>query len=128
MAGKTINRPLAAIYAQALYEAAGQSKVTDQVGLEIDAVLDIVEKSPRVGIFLESPTIAFQDKRKVIEGTFKDNSKILRNFLLVLVERGRTQLLEQIAEEYLKVCDAKNGIARVEVQSARALEPLEQAR
>ena len=48
--------------------------------------------------------------------------------MLVLVERSRTQALGLIAEEYQAVADRKAGIARVDVESARALEAPERER
>src|SRR5947209_8333151 len=128
MASASNNRPLAAIYAQALYEAAGQSKVNDQVAGELTALQEVLKRDPKVSIFLEAPSVSFKNKRAVIEKTFANYSQITRNFLLVLVERSRTQTLSLIVEEYQAVTDRKAGIARVQIESARALEAPERER
>lgn len=122
------NRPLAAIYAQALYAAAAQAQVNDQVGSELLGLLDIIRRAPKVAVFLETPTVSFKNKRTVIEKTFANFSRITQNLLLVLVQRNRTTALPLIAEEYQAVTDRKAGLARVQVASARALEPAERGR
>ena len=88
----------------------------------------MLKRDPKVSITIEAPTVSFKNKRAVIEKTFANYSQITRNFLLVLVERSRTQALGLIAEEYQAVADRKAGIARVDVESARALEAPERER
>src|SRR5437763_11194580 len=115
MATKASNKPLAAIYGQALYEAARNAGVQPQVAGELSAVKAMLHKDPKVGEFLETPTIAFDEKRKVIASVFKNCSAITRNFLLVIAERGRAAMLDQIVDAYNEFADKTAGIARVEV-------------
>src|SRR4029079_14662612 len=89
MANKGINKPLAAIYAQALYEAAKGANAHQQVGAELTAIQAMLQKDATIGVFFETPTISFDEKRKVIENASKSYSAITRNFLLVISERGR---------------------------------------
>jgi ATP synthase F1 delta subunit len=127
MATKGTNKPLAMIYGQALYEAARDANSQAQVKAELDAVKELLHKDPKAGIFLETPTIAFDDKRRVIGDAFKSFSAITRNFLLVIAERGRAAMLDQIVDAYNEFADKTAGIAKVEVRSARKLEDSERA-
>jgi F-type H+-transporting ATPase subunit delta len=71
---------------------------------------------------LVSPTVTFENKRKVIDTTFAKFSKITRNFLTVLVDRKRATVLDTVATEFQSLANKKAGIARVDVKSARALD------
>lgn len=122
MASKTGNKSLATVYAHALYEAAEQAGVLEQVTAELKMLRVLVHKAPKLEKLLISPTVSFNDKRKVIEGTFTNLSKITRNFLLVLVDKKRAGLLDLIAETFAEVANEKSGVAAVEVQTARTLE------
>jgi len=122
MASKTGNKSHATIYANALYEAAADAGALEQVAAELKMLRVLIHRVPKLERLLVSPTISFEDKRKVIEGTFTTLSKTTRNFLLVLIDRKRAQLLDAVAESFAAVANAKSGIAAVEVQTARALE------
>lgn len=122
MANKTGNKALAAIYAEALYEAAQSANVLEQVKAELVALREILARSPRLEGMLVSPTVTFENKRKVIDTTFAKFSKITRNFLTVLVDRKRATVLDTVATEFQSLANKKAGIARVDVKSARALD------
>lgn len=122
MANKTGNKALAAIYAEALYEAAQSANVLEQVKAELVALREVIARSPKLEGMLVSPTISFENKRKVIDTTFAKFSKITRNFLTVLVDRKRATVLDTVATEFQSLANKKAGIARVDVKSARALD------
>ena len=122
MANKTGNKALAAIYAEALYEAAQSANVLEQVKAELVALREIIARSPKLEGMLVSPTVTFENKRKVIDTTFAKFSKITRNFLTVLVDRKRATVLDTVATEFQSLANKKAGIARVDVKSARALD------
>ncbi|HLX64560.1 MAG TPA: ATP synthase F1 subunit delta [Planctomycetota bacterium] len=127
MANKGSNKPLAAIYAQALYEAARDANAQLQAAAELLALKEMLRKDRRIGIFLETPTISFDDKRKVIQAAFKSFSPITRNFLLVIAERSRAAMLDQIVDAYNEYATKIAGIATVEVRTARKLDDSERA-
>jgi len=122
VANKTGNKALAAIYAEALYEAAQSANVLEQVKAELVALREIIARSPKLEGMLVSPTVTFENKRKVIDTTFAKFSKITRNFLTVLVDRKRATVLDTVATEFQSLANKKAGIARVDVKSARALD------
>lgn len=128
MANKSGNKALAAIYAEALYEAAKAANVLEQVTAELLALHQIVAKSPNLELLLISPTVSFENKRKVINSTFAKFSIITRNFLTVLVDRKRSGILETVATEFQDLANTKAGIARVDVKSARALDETERTK
>src|SRR5437773_10008183 len=100
MASTSSNRPLAAIYAQALYEAAEAAHALEQVGAEVAGLNEALKKDRRFAEFFESPTISFEAKRKVLDEALKGHSVITRNLLLVITERGRSQIFGEIVEAF----------------------------
>jgi ATP synthase F1 delta subunit len=128
MAKKSGNTTLAAIYAQALHEAAHEAGVLAQVSTEVLTLGEIVAKSPEVEAFLISPTIAFENKRAVIDAAFSAFSQVTRHFLLVLVDRSRAVNLGAIVSEFIRFSQHREGVAEVQVQSARPLQGDESSR
>lgn len=122
MANKSSNGPLAAIYGQALYEAAAEAGVLEKVASELSTLDETLKKDAKFGDFFESPTIAFSDKRKVLDEALKNSSVITRNFLLVLTEKRRSSLFSEIVAAFQAHSDKQSDVAAVEVTSARALD------
>jgi F-type H+-transporting ATPase subunit delta len=54
-------------------------------------------------------------------------SRTVRNFLFVVVDRGRTRLLLEIQASFDRRLDERQGIVRAEVSSARGLTDVEKA-
>lgn len=128
MAKKAASKSLATIYATALYEAAVEGGALERVAAEVLAIRELLHKAPEVERFLISPTIDFANKRKAIEAGFSEFSKITTNFLLVLVDKGRAGVFDAIVHEFIDTMNRKEGIAEVQVHSARELADAEKAR
>lgn len=73
--------------------------------------------------FLASPAVTRQDKHGVIEklAARLGASKILRNFLFVVVDNQRALLLPEIEAAFEEVLRQRQGVAEAEVASAVAL-------
>ena len=73
--------------------------------------------------FFESPATTKQQKRGVAEriSALLGASKIVRNFLFVVIDHRRTTGLPEILETFQNVLRERQGIARTEVFSAAAL-------
>lgn len=113
---------LAPVYAEALYDVAKEKGSLDRVAAEVVAVRDILNREPLLRRFFETPTVALEDKRKVIAVAFKDLSPEVRNLLSVVVDRRRVGIFEKIAEAYHALANEKAGIAEVRLESVQALD------
>jgi F-type H+-transporting ATPase subunit delta len=122
------NGPVAAIYAEALYDAAEREGVLPQVTEELLQLNEVLDRMPQALRFFESPVLPFAAKRRVVEAALGGCSRIARNFLLVVIERGRGGLLGQIVAEFDAHTSRKAGIAPVEVRAARPLDDAERRR
>ena len=72
---------------------------------------------------LASPAVPKEEKRKVAEkiATRLGASKIVCNFLFVVIDHRRTQLLPEIFEQLQNVLRERQGVAEAQVFSAVAL-------
>ncbi|MCZ7646385.1 MAG: ATP synthase F1 subunit delta [Planctomycetota bacterium] len=113
---------LAFVYAEALYDAAVESGSLVRVEEELLALKGLLAADPRYLRFFETPTVGFDDKRKVVGSVFGGLSKELANFLLVTIRKGRVGMLPAIVDAFHEHANRKAGIAEFTVISARALE------
>ena len=76
---------------------------------------------------LTNPLISNSDKEFVTEKVFaQDVNVLIKNFLKLLVEKDRFNLIYDIINIYGSLLDDINGIARIEVISAVELNDMEQ--
>jgi F-type H+-transporting ATPase subunit delta len=120
---------LADHYADALADVAIQQNSVAQIRRELSDFLGLVRESPDLALILDSPAVQRANKRGVVEALVKQMgaSRTLRNFLWVVVDRGRTRLLLEIQEAFDRRLDDRQGIVRAEVSSARGLTDAEKA-
>ena len=82
-------------YAEALFQLSEEENITKEIYNELHSVLDIVKNNKDLDNVLKSPLVAKAEKVQLIETLF--NNKInnnLKNFLKILVEKGRISSLE----------------------------------
>ena len=122
-------KALAQRYASALADVALSEKTADTVKNELAAFVDLVGDSADLRNFLASPAVPRNPKQAVVEKIVArlGASRTLRNFLFVLVENRRTQLLPEIQQAYERELQTRLGIAQASVVSARELSAAERA-
>lgn len=110
-------------YARALAEVAAESDVTQQAQADLKAFQETFRTHRELRDILFSPSVPLVAKRNIVEAVARKMglSEILRNFLFVILERSRLQLLDEFAEAYQEVLDEWAGVARVAVRSSHSL-------
>lgn len=116
-------------YAQALADAVftdGSGMDPRQASTELHTFEETVRSVPELKTVLLSPAVATARKRAVVErlAASLPLSRLVRNFLFVLLDRRRSDLLTEIAPAYDAAVDERLGLVRAEVTSAA---PLSQA-
>lgn len=110
---------VATTYAEALYEAAVDAGAAEQVAGDVDAFAAALEGSPELAMVLGNPEIDSRAKSSVVGELAAEAHPLFRNFLLVLVERGRIAEYLEIAEAFReRVARAQ---ARIEVEAVTAI-------
>jgi F-type H+-transporting ATPase subunit delta len=123
--------PVAASYAEALLQLAGENQSAEAVGQELHQVRQIISDNPTFRLFLADPAISQQERGQVLERVFEGNvSALMHNFLGILNEKGRTALLPEITAAYEELLNRQLNRVEVDVTVARELsaDQLEQVR
>jgi F-type H+-transporting ATPase subunit delta len=115
-------------YAAALADVALEGGVAEAVQQELAGFARLWGDSSELRNFLASPAVPRSEKFALIEKLIArmNASRVLRNFLCVLVENHRTPLLAELPAAFRAELDRRLGIAEAEVTSSYALTHAEQ--
>jgi F-type H+-transporting ATPase subunit delta len=103
-------------YAEALFEAAVERE-------DLEQVLDFVEalrENEELNLFFYGGQIPEREKRRAIDALTEDMALSTRNFLKVLSDNGREEIVEEVLARYEEL--VKEHLGRVEVQVTTAVE------
>lgn len=114
-------------YAKALYSAAFDEGITLQVEEQLKLVVEVLHNDVEVKRFILAPRISQSDKLNVLRGTLQGKvSEAVMNTVQLLVERGRTDIFEELLAKYIKIEGDALGIGYATVYSAYSLNQAEQ--
>ena len=90
---------------------------------------NVYAESAELRNFLASPAVDRNAKHAVIEKLVArlGASKIIRNFLLVVIDHNRTHILPEIVEAFQEVVRQRQGVAEAEVFTAIELSAAQKA-
>jgi F-type H+-transporting ATPase subunit delta len=109
------------MYARALFEAAQEEGRLGPVAADLGALADAVEQMPELRAFLRNPEVEPAGKSAVLEEITAGADDLVRNFVRLLAEKGRTGEIVQIREELdALVARAQNRLT-LELQTAHEL-------
>jgi F-type H+-transporting ATPase subunit delta len=125
-----ITGSLARRYAKALLEIGIAQQTYDALGKELDRAADTLRSSPELRVALENPVFSLE-KRKLIMDELSRRlalSKPVRNFIMLLLDKGRIAALPDIARVHRTLIDEHAGRMRATITSARPLDPMLETR
>jgi F-type H+-transporting ATPase subunit delta len=123
------------IYANALFEAAKERGRLEPVADDLHAFAEAVEQVAQLRTLLESPDVDSREKVGALRQILADADELVRNFVLLVVEKGRAHELAEMVREFDALVSAEEGILDVELTTAvelsdedakRLLEQIEQ--
>ena len=91
---------LALPFAEALYEAAAAEGRLESTNRDLAAVHQALDASPLLVRFLRNPAFPADAKRRVLASMVSGGEGLVLNFLNVLVDHGRLDLLSDAAEAF----------------------------
>jgi F-type H+-transporting ATPase subunit delta len=106
------------LYARALFEAAREQDRVDDVVTEIGDFAEAVRTVPELRSLLENPQLDPAAKRAALADLLAEADPLVRNFLLVLAEKGRAGELVEIARELDELVAREEGRLNVELTTA----------
>ncbi|WP_297133413.1 F0F1 ATP synthase subunit delta [Terrisporobacter sp.] len=106
-------------YADALFQLSEEENITEKIYSELHDVVDIVKNNKDLENVLKSPLISKIEKVELIEQLFSNKiNNHLKNFLKILVEKGRINSLKTIELTFKQLLNDKNNIIEGTVVSA----------
>ncbi|MFT7692609.1 MAG: ATP synthase F1 subunit delta [Candidatus Latescibacterota bacterium] len=116
-------------YAATLLNAAEETGVLESVRSDVEGVLETMAKSKDLVGFLENPLFSADIQHKALVAIFEGKlQELTLNFLSLMAQRRRTNLLSQALETFLVLAEEKEGVVSAEVVSAVALTEDQQER
>lgn len=116
------NSRVANRYAEALMIAAEEAKILNDVSNNLTAIKELINSSNEFKLFLKSPVIKKDKKKEVFKSLFSNKiAPITLQFLLLITEKQREDLLLDIIDCFFKLQDEKLGYISLQVKSAVGL-------
>ena len=109
------------IYARALFEAAQDKGRLAKVRDELADLAHAVAEVPELAALADNPEIESHVKAGVLDQVLGGADELVRNFVRLLVEKGRAGELREIAEQFEVFVAAEERILDVELTTATEL-------
>jgi F-type H+-transporting ATPase subunit delta len=117
---------LATVYARSLFElaekAGGPDKITEIAG-ELEQICELMRADRKIREFFSSPIVDAEARSASLNRIFSNRvTDITLRFLLVLNQKGRLNVLENIASAYDRLVQEAFGRVEVDVFTATPME------
>ena len=106
------------VYARALFDAALGEDRLGPVREQLAQIVEAEEEVPELRELLRNPQLDARARSAALQDLLSDSDELLRNFLLVLVDKGRAGQLEEIAREFERLVAEHEGIVHAELTTA----------
>lgn len=107
-------------YAEALFEAARERDELEQVLEDLKDFVGALEESEELRLFYFGAQVPEREKRRALDALTEGLALSARNFLKVLSDNGREEILEEVLLRYEDL--VKEHLGRVEVEVTTAVE------
>lgn len=104
-------------YSEALFSLALEENKVDQIISDFELFVESVDKE--IYTFLNHPKITKKDKKEIVNKAISNS--LLKNFINVLIDNSRIDLLEDTLSEFKKLYDNQNKVLKVIVYSNKVL-------
>ena len=113
---------VARVYAQALFEAGKDKGKLDALQSQLAQFADAVDRNHDLQVFLFSPYLSSQEKKRGLERAISGAEPELTNFLELLIEKGRMPEIFRIRRELDAMWREENKMLPVQLTSAIELD------
>ena len=105
-------------YAEALFEAARERDELEEVLSDFGEFTGALHESEELRLFFYGGQIPERQKRRALDGLTEGMKTSTTNFLKVLVDNGREEILEEVIARYEELVKEHLGKIEVEVTTA----------
>lgn len=110
-------------YAEALFQLSEEENITEEIHSQLQEVVGLVKSNKDLENVLKSPLVSKSEKVDLIEKIFSNQvNKHLKNFLKILIEKGRITSLKSIELTFKQLLNDKNNVIEGTVISAIPME------
>lgn len=106
------------MYARALFQAVQGQDRLERVREELEDFVAAVREVPELRALLTNPQLDPRVKVRALEDLLGETDELLRNFLLLVAEKGRMGELEETRREFEVLVAAEQGRLEVELTTA----------
>ena len=122
--GKAGERALARVWSDAVFKLAKGGGVEDALLEEWRGTVELLDRDPRFEALLASPLVSGEEKRRLIEKSFRGKaSDLFVDTLQVLGSKGRLGLVRSVADAFHGAWMESKGQVEVQVTTAVPLSP-----
>ncbi|MGZ4198577.1 MAG: ATP synthase F1 subunit delta [Thermoleophilia bacterium] len=109
---------IARVYAQALFDAAAEAGTIERTGVDLRGFVHALGESPGLSDVVFNPQIDPGARRRVMTRLTEEADRLVAGALAVLLEKGRIELVGEVADRYDDLADEAADIVAVEVTTA----------
>ncbi|MCF7810731.1 F0F1 ATP synthase subunit delta [bacterium] len=109
-------------YVEPLFEVAVEKGIEDRVAEDLKSFDNTVNENPDLKKFLFNPSLERKAKRSVIDKLFKDASEYTLNFLRVVIDKNRPEILLSAHSLFIDFLNKHQGITPGSIVTAVPLE------
>ncbi len=114
-----------AIYAEALFEAARERDELEEVLSDLQEFVTALQETEELRLFFYGGQVPERQKRRALDGLTEGMKTSTTNFLKVLVDNGREEILEVVLRRYEEIL--KEHLGRIEVEVTTAVKLSEES-
>ena len=111
-------------YSLALYELAEENKILDQIEDQVSALNKLISESNDFILTIKNPTLKQEDQLNIISlisEKFGFN-QLFKKFINFLIFKRRIFYIENILNDFLRICSNKRGEIEAKLISAKKLD------
>ena len=105
-------------YANALFEAAKEKGRLEIAREQLREFAEAVRRVPELRELLLNPQLDSSDKVDALREILADADELVRNFLLLVAEKGRANELDEIMREFEALVATEEGVLDVQLTTA----------
>jgi F-type H+-transporting ATPase subunit delta len=106
------------VYARALFDAALEEGKLEPVRDEVAQLAQAVAEVPELRELLRNPQLDPRAKAAALAEVLSGGEELVRNFVLLLADKGRAGIYEEIAREFERLIAEHEGIVHAELTTA----------
>lgn len=101
------------LYAKSMFDASKEDDCLKLVYKELNLVKETIDSNPKLMEVFNHPLLSKNEKKDIVKDIYKNNlSKLSMNFLYVIIDAKRFDMISSIIDEFNNLYDIDNDILK----------------